>query len=167
MMNLEGSNHRYIKKNDSVQIMKGRVEHLKKYEYDYENYPKEFRMHLHDEIANFFVAMKGEDILHITWCYSSGYHNRLLSMHNGEVEIKRAYTLPGFRGRGLAPRTLFFIINYLKDHGIKRIFISVQGDNLPSIRAIEKTGFVIVKKIRFMKILGIACSKPFETSGVT
>ena len=59
--------------------------------------------------------------------------------------LQDAFTLPGFRGGGLFPRTLAFVeeCEERERPGLP-IYIEAAIDNLPSRRGIEKAGFVRV-----------------------
>jgi GNAT superfamily N-acetyltransferase len=59
--------------------------------------------------------------------------------------LQSAFTVPGFRGRGLFPRTLSFAVRCLeRDRPGVPIYIEASIDNLPSRRGIEKAGFARV-----------------------
>jgi hypothetical protein len=57
--------------------------------------------------------------------------------------LQSAFTLPPFRGAGLFPRTLLFVVRVLEQEspGLP-VYIEAAVDNLSSQRAIEKAGFV-------------------------
>jgi hypothetical protein len=57
--------------------------------------------------------------------------------------LQSAFTLPRFRGAGLFPRTLLFVVRVLEQErpGLP-VYIEAAVDNLSSRRAIEKAGFV-------------------------
>jgi hypothetical protein len=61
------------------------------------------------------------------------------------VFLQDAFTLPRFRGGGLFPRTLVFVVELLKrERPGMPIYIEAAIDNLSSRRGIEKAGFLRV-----------------------
>jgi hypothetical protein len=57
--------------------------------------------------------------------------------------LQGAFTLEPFRGKGLFPRTLLFVVRVLEQERPGRpVYIEAALDNLSSRRAIEKAGFV-------------------------
>lgn len=55
--------------------------------------------------------------------------------------ISHCVTLPEFRGLGLYPAMLSYIVHILCSQGVERFLIDCNDWNLPSIRGIEKAGF--------------------------
>lgn len=151
---------------EGVQLGKGEPGELEMMKRTLSPLPWEFQCHEFDGVDEFFVARKGSRILHISWIYSPGLRNRLLSLQEGEAEIKFSLTLPAWRGQGVYPKILLLILDYLNTKGLKRVFICVHKDNRASIRGIEKACFTRVGEIRLRKILGVQISPRFDTSRV-
>lgn len=151
---------------DGVRIEKGNLSDLEQAGQTVKPLPWEFQCHEFDGVEDFFVAKDAEGVKHISWVYFHHHHNRILSLGEREAEIKFCLTLPSLRGRGIYPRVILSILNYLNTKGMHRIFMCVHRDNHPSIRGIEKAGFMRVGEIRLKKIMGIQLSPQFDTSRV-
>ncbi len=73
-----------------------------------------------------------------------------------ECEIGPCYTNTDFRGRGIYPKVLRFIMS---DYDAETFYMTVHKDNASSIRGIEKAGFERcggIKKSKFLKIYRFA-----------
>lgn len=151
---------------EGIRIEKGTIAELENTRSTLKNCPWEFRCHVHDGVEDFFIAKDINGIQHISWIYSHTHHNRLLSLGDREVEIKHCMTTPALRGRGIYPKVIHAIMNYLGEQGTRRVFMCVHPDNHSSIRGIEKAGFTFVGLIRFRKFLGIHMSKRLITSEI-
>jgi GNAT superfamily N-acetyltransferase len=57
------------------------------------------------------------------------------------IAIYDCYTLPAFRSRGFYTESLIRMLRQICDEGASHALISVDPDNIPSVRAIEKVGF--------------------------
>ncbi len=69
----------------------------------------------------------------------------------GEIYIRDCFTLPEFRGKGIAPYFYDYISGIFGDRGFKRAVAYVMGENYPSIRSFEKAGFSIYERVSFIK----------------
>lgn len=154
------------RKIEGVKIEKGEIADLNNIRKNYTYCPWEFRCHLHDKVTEFYVAKDLSGIQHISWIYSKNDHNRLLLLDDTDVEIKHCYTSPAARGKGIYPNVINTIKKAIKRKGIKRIFMSVLPDNTASIKGIEKAGFFLVGRVRFVKVFGIKCSSRLDTSKI-
>ena len=144
-----------------IEIKKGTISELVPIEERFAPVPWEFRCQEYDGVKDFFVAVNPDGIQHISWIYYQSHPNRIISLGPKDAEIKYCLTLPLFRGKGLYPEVLKTIARYLNQRGFCRVFISVNVDNLASIRGIEKSGFVHISEIRLRKIMGIQVSNKY------
>ena len=126
--------------------------------------PWEFQCHLFDEVDDFFVAKDADGVQHISWIYYHNNRNRLLRLGIKEAEIKFCLTLPGSRGQGIYPKVLREILIFLRENGMSWAYICVYPDNYPSVRGIEKAGFMKIGEVRLKKIFGIQISARCEPS---
>lgn len=62
-------------------------------------------------------------------------------MAREDLQIGDTWTMPEYRGKGLATFAIQKIVELHKKPG-RRFWYVVEEDNIPSIRAVEKTGFV-------------------------
>lgn len=125
----------------------------------------EFLCDVYDGVKDCFV-LKGLDgaINHISWLYYKGDPNRILELGSQDVEVKYSLTLPGFRGKGIYTNTLLAIQDYAKVAGYRNVFISVDEQNLPSRKGIEKAGFIFVSRLKLIKFAGIQINRRFRTA---
>ena len=63
-------------------------------------------------------------------------------LKRGEALLEGAFTIPGYRGRGLMPAAIARIANLHRRQGIRRLVTFVYTDNAASLKAIRKAGFV-------------------------
>lgn len=57
--------------------------------------------------------------------------------HNGHI----GYTIrPSQRGHGYATRQLALVLDKAREQGLARVMLTIKGENLPSVRVIEKNG---------------------------
>lgn len=149
---------------EDIDIIKGSVVDIEIAGENLNPLPWEFQCHKYDGVEDFFVAKNHEGVQHISWIYYHNHRNRLLSLGENDAEIKFCLTLPALRGRGIYPRVILSISNYLRSKGIQQVFMCVHRDNHSSIRGIEKAGFIKVGEIRLKKIFGVQISPLFDTS---
>jgi RimJ/RimL family protein N-acetyltransferase len=129
--------------------------------------PWEFSCDIYDGVKEFFVYKKNGAVGHIGWIYYKDDPNRIIALEDGEAEIKYCLTIERFRGKGLYPATLANMQRYLRNSGLKRVFITVEAENAPSIRGIEKAGFEMAGKIRLVKFFGVQLNKRYSfTRGI-
>lgn len=63
-------------------------------------------------------------------------------MSAADLQIGDTWTLPEMRGRGLAVHAVRFVLTQMQRPG-RRFWYVVAEDNTPSIKVIEKCGFVL------------------------
>ena len=80
-------------------------------------------------------------------------------LNKGEFEIGPCFTLPKFRGRGVYPSVLIYILEKNKN---SKFYMIVHKNNIPSIRGIEKSGFVFEKLIGKTKFLKVYKEKRYD-----
>jgi ribosomal protein S18 acetylase RimI-like enzyme len=71
----------------------------------------------------------------------------LLRTDAGEAVIVDLYTVPTFRGRGVASALITGACRRLRDEGIGTVFATVETRNIASQRAFERCGFEAVGRI--------------------
>lgn len=75
------------------------------------------------------------------------------------------YTVPEYRGRGVALQLKLFVLQYLKEHGYQRAFLVIAPDNAASQTVNKKVGckeyqIVIYRRLLFLKYY---CVKDHDT----
>lgn len=68
---------------------------------------------------------------------------------NGVVTVYNAGTgvLPDYRARGLVTKMYDYVLPFLKERQVKQLVLEVIESNLPAIRAYEKNGFSVNRKL--------------------
>ena len=151
---------------EGVIVKKGDIAELEKFRQKFDPIPWELKCNEYDGVDDFFIVHSGDSLQHINWIYYSQHHNRILAMSPKEAEFKFGLTFPPYRGRGLQPRALEAMTEYLADKSFQRVFACVASGNKPSIRGIEKAGFKKVGRTRLRKIFGVQISKKINTSEI-
>jgi RimJ/RimL family protein N-acetyltransferase len=82
-------------------------------------------------------------------------------MAREDLQIGDTWTMPEYRGKGLATFAIQKIVELHKKPG-RRFWYVVEEDNIPSIRAVEKTGFVKYGVGARRKRMGMALFGFFE-----
>jgi ribosomal protein S18 acetylase RimI-like enzyme len=97
-------------------------------------------------------------ILHATWTTSgaawTGEIRRFFVAPPQAAYIYESFTRPDARGLGLYPMALSGIGDALAADGIERLFVGVEVDNTPSLRAITKAGFQPAFSVTFHRRFG-------------
>jgi len=83
-----------------------------------------------------------------------------------DLQIGDTWTEPDHRGKGIASWAINEIVR-LKQQPGRRFWYVVENNNLPSIRAIEKAGFVRVGSGMRTKRLGLKLLGSFEMTNET
>jgi GNAT superfamily N-acetyltransferase len=100
-----------------------------------------------------YLALEGDVIVHASWVTTRaawvGELGRYFTPSPSSAYVYESFTTPSARGRGIYPAVLEHIAGTLSQSGIDRLWIGVGADNVPSIRAIEKGGFVPAFEVGF------------------
>ncbi len=119
--------------------------------------PFTFRRRL-DAGACCFLVREGERVLHATWVATDAAWVRELQrwfvVPPGDAYVYESYTRPEARGRGLYPYALAGMAAILGARGRVRLWVGVEADNAPSLRAVTKAGFEEAFRIAYHRRLG-------------
>jgi len=74
-----------------------------------------------------------------------GTRTRRFLLQEDEAYLFDAYTLPGHRGKGLAPVVRYYAYERLEDMGKKRLYSITDFFNVPSLRFKKKLGAKIIE----------------------
>ena len=116
-----------------------------------------FAARLTDATRCWLVLHEGR-IAHATWTTTAGAWTREIGRYfkppPGEGYVYESFTSPAVRGRGIYPLALRHILARLGAEGITRLWVGVEADNEPSIRAITKAGFEVAFEISYRRRFG-------------
>jgi GNAT superfamily N-acetyltransferase len=117
-----------------------------------------FRRRLSTPGGSCWLALAGDAIVHASWVETEaawvGEVSRYFVVPAGDGYIYESFTRPEMRGRGVYPAVLTAIAAALRPRGLNRLWIAAEQDNRPSLRAMEKAGFVPVSEIRMRLRVG-------------
>lgn len=101
--------------------------------------------------AQIYYVQSGNEIIHTSYVIPACA--KFPFMSRNDLEIGPCYTYPAFRGKGIYPKVLSEICRR-RGNDTSSFYMIVDETNLPSIRGIEKAGFVrcgSVQKSKFSK----------------
>lgn len=102
-----------------------------------------------------YVVFYGGEIVHENWI---SFDTLLPSQFGFDSKIPvvgYVFTKPQYRGKGICPYALSYLLNDMIDRNISRkAYTIVSPTNSASIRAVEKSGFELVAQLKGLRILG-------------
>lgn len=99
--------------------------------------------------AQIYYVRSGNDIIHTSYVIPACV--KFSFMSRNDLEIGPCYTYPAFRGKGIYPKVLSEICRR-RANDISSFYMIVDETNLPSIKGIEKAGFVRCGSVQKSKI---------------
>ena len=130
------------------------VESLKRSREAVSGLPVEFYRDEVDNIQSCFFACAGGRPAAIAWAYDHTKPAHFLRMSPGDAEIRSVYSLPEFRGRGLAKTVIVAACESLTRGGYRRIYAVIHFRNEASQRAFRSVGFSRVAELNRPPIFG-------------
>lgn len=116
-----------------------------------------FTARLSDATRCFLVEADGR-LVHATWMTTMAAWTRevggYLRPPAGDAYVYESFTRADARGRGVYPFALGNIAATLHKRSIKRVWIGVESDNAPSLRAVAKAGFEPSFAISYRRSVG-------------
>jgi ribosomal protein S18 acetylase RimI-like enzyme len=92
-----------------------------------------------------YLVFEGYLIVHATWCTTSAAWTREIAAYleppPSDAYIYESFTRAEVRGRGVYPLAIRAISTDLHREGRDRMWVGVEADNAPSVRALTKGGF--------------------------
>jgi hypothetical protein len=112
-----------------------------------------------DDATVCYLALKGDRILHSSWVTRTHAWTRELGTYlqppPGDAYVFESFSPPAARGMGMYTFALRGICADLAAQGgVDRVWVAVENDNLPSLRAVTKAGFEAVATISYRRRLG-------------
>lgn len=110
-----------------------------------------------------FVACVGDEIAHYRWV-AFGPTNvpqiwGKLRINRDSVYSFNAYTVPKYRGLGLAPFVFKKVLDYLNKKRVSKLYSLIDKRNKSALRAGQKQGYRLIGEIIFRKILNFRTFK--------
>lgn len=90
------------------------------------------------------IGIMQQQIVYFAWINYHQIFERSVMNYNlsqNQAYIYRVFTLPAFRGHGIARDGYRFLFDYLKKQGKTQCIVAVNLENRPSIHSIVKSGF--------------------------
>lgn len=119
--------------------------------------PTTFKARLSESTRCYLVVADGL-VVHATWMTTAAAWTREVRRYfrppPGDAYVYESFTRPEVRGRGVYPWALTNIAARLGAAGIRRLWIGVETDNEPSLRAVSKAGFQPVCEVAYQRRLG-------------
>ncbi len=114
------------------------------------------------------VAEIHGEFVHWTWvAFNEAYVTeigRKIRLNSGSAYMYAGYTVPEYRGLGIAPKAMGKILSYLHKRGIKKAYALIRPDNFQALRYTHKVGF---KKIGMIRFIGISKLRLYRCKGET
>lgn len=110
--------------------------------------PREFYYDRICKAKTCYLVYKGGKIAYIHWVFFSGEYSRFLILRDDVAELNYNTTMPEFRGHSLSAKMMAYISKDLQRNGLKKVMGVIHEYNYPSIRCIQKAGFVEVARIK-------------------
>ena len=108
----------------------------------------------------FWTAQHEGKILSYCWATHEpveiGEIRCIMAPRGDEVYLYDAFTFAEYRGQNLYPALLQCVLDYNRQHGVRRALIFVLSDNTASIRGVQKAGFKEFQRVTYQNILGFA-----------
>lgn len=107
-----------------------------------------------------FVVKDGDKMIFYQWVelkeVSIPFIDLSFSIPDDKAYMAYIYTVPDYRGKGIASKAKPFILKHLQENGYRKVFLAIAPDNLPSIRVNKKAGFkeyqtVLYRRFLFLK----------------
>ncbi len=118
-----------------------------------------------------FLALKNKKkIVCYQWLQLKQIYSMILaltlSIPNTTAYLSALYTVPEYRGKGLASSLIALILKYLQEHRYQKAFVLIEPDNTASKRAYKKFGFkeyqtILHRRFLFLKYYGV---KEYDTN---
>ena len=112
------------------------------------NLPKEFYYDISHGWTTCYVVLHHDELAYIHWVVYSGERSRFFRCALGVAELASIIALPRFRGQGLQVKAQTYTCEAERLRGIKALVTAVHNSNTPSIKNMERTGFVELTRMK-------------------
>lgn len=118
------------------------------------NLPIEFYRDEIDGIDSCVLVKVGERLAAIAWIYYHHQPGHFLKMSSGEAEIRSVFSLPDFRGQGLAKAVVAAASSWLRNIGCHSVYAVIHFQNTASLKAFQAAGFKKIAEIHRRPLFG-------------
>lgn len=102
-----------------------------------------------------YVVFSRGEIIHENWVSFDTLLPSQFGFDSRIPVVGHGFTKPQYRGKGICPYALSYILNDLMNRNISRhAYTIVSSTNNSSIRAVEKAGFELIARLKGLRILG-------------
>ena len=102
------------------------------------------------------IAETHGEFVHWTWvAFNEAFVTeieRKIRIESDSAYVYAVYTVPEYRGLGIAPKAMEKILSYLHERGNKKAYVLIRPNNFPALRYAHKVGFKKIGMIRFVKL---------------
>ncbi|MHB8539967.1 MAG: GNAT family N-acetyltransferase [Candidatus Acidiferrales bacterium] len=127
---------------------------MKKLRASVRDLPVEFYRDEIDGVDSSFLACVEGHAAAIAWSYDHRKPAYFLRMSSGDAEIRSVFSLPEFRGCGLAKSVIAMACESLAEEGYRRIYAVIHFRNEASLRAFRSIGFTKVAELNRPPLFG-------------
>jgi RimJ/RimL family protein N-acetyltransferase len=102
-----------------------------------------------------YVVFHGDEIIHENWLTFDTLLPSQFGFDARMPVVGYGFTSPQYRGKGICPYALSYLLNDMIDRNISRnAYTIVSPTNTASIRAVEKAGFELIAQLKGVRVLG-------------
>lgn len=102
-----------------------------------------------------YVVFYGGEIVHENWISFDTLLPSQFGFDSRIPVVGYGFTAPQYRGKGVCPYALSYLLNDMMDRNISRMaYTIVSPTNSASIRAVEKGGFELIAQLKGLRVLG-------------
>lgn len=155
-MDMEELNQK-MEKYDFSDVQELTIEDLKSSASFSEQKKSLFKIRLESKEYSCYGIKQGDEIIYSTWIswntmgYPS-YFNKHEKLQQNEALLEDSFCHPTRRGKGLHSKMNLFRMHTINEKGRSTVLALVLKENTPALNVQLKSGFRIVKKIRFLKV---------------
>lgn len=116
-----------------------------------------FQLRLKSKEYSCYGIKLGDEIVYSTWISWSmmgypSYFNKTEKLQKNEALLEDSFCHPTQRGKGLHSKMNLFRMQIISEKGRSAVLALVLKENTPALNVQLKSGFRIVKEIRFLKV---------------
>ena len=103
--------------------------------------PSDFYRDRLGAVQSCVIGVVDGNLVGVGWVYDRAHPGRFLRMGPRDVELRIVYSLPEYRGRGVARALIREACCWLRNQAFKRMYAVIHPNNFASSRAFSAIGF--------------------------